>query len=293
MSFWAENVLKAELPNIIGKSYDPDKIDGLAYKLSLGNEIFVSSSLDDSDKEYIVKVLDPGEVIKIPPGQFAFILTEERITMPSNAYGLISLRTYYKFLGLINVSGFHVNPNFFGKLIFSVYNAGPATIKIKRGDPMFLIFFSNIETDIKAEFKGNYNLYTKNETISVELLNSNSGYVHSPASLGSKLDSLDVKFDKWESYGKIAGGAVGTMLVILITVFIFITSDMKKNVEDTVVNRLLMHYQNLDKNPVVGKKESSDKNIVEINTPSVAGDEEFCCPEIEEWRVIKDNVQRY
>jgi hypothetical protein len=37
----------------------------------------------------------------------------------------ISMRTAFKFKGLVNISGFHVDPGYKGKLIFAVFNASP------------------------------------------------------------------------------------------------------------------------------------------------------------------------
>ena len=59
------------------------------------------------------------------PGQFAFLLTDEIVEVPDSAMALISIKAKIKWRGLINVSGFHVDPGFKGRLIFSVYNAGP------------------------------------------------------------------------------------------------------------------------------------------------------------------------
>ena len=51
-------------------------------------------------------------------------MTKESIEVPLDALGLISIRSKYKLKGLINVSGFHVDPGFRGSLVFAVYNAG-------------------------------------------------------------------------------------------------------------------------------------------------------------------------
>ena len=50
----------------------------------------------------------------IPPGQFAFLLTAETVTMPDNAIAFISIKARLKFNGLINISGFHVDPGYRG-----------------------------------------------------------------------------------------------------------------------------------------------------------------------------------
>jgi dUTPase len=79
-----------------------------------------------------VRKLGEGEAFTIPPGQFAFLLTEEVVSVPADALAFISVRARTKFRGLVNVSGFHVDPGYRGQLTFSVFNAGPAPIHLKR-----------------------------------------------------------------------------------------------------------------------------------------------------------------
>jgi hypothetical protein len=57
------------------------------------------------------------------PGQFALVRTLEVVKVPPEMVGLISIRSEYKFQGLVNVSGFHVDPTFSGNLIFAVPSA--------------------------------------------------------------------------------------------------------------------------------------------------------------------------
>jgi dCTP deaminase len=72
-------------------------------------------------------------------------LTEEVVRIPPDVLGFISLRTTWKFRGLINVSGFHVDPGFHGNLIYAVYNAGPAPVHLARGMDLFLIWFAELD----------------------------------------------------------------------------------------------------------------------------------------------------
>ncbi|MEC9068128.1 MAG: hypothetical protein VX569_12705 [Pseudomonadota bacterium] len=58
--------------------------------------------------------------------------------------GFISLKSHSKFRGLINVSGFHVDPGFNGRLIYSVFNAGPSAIPLTRGDKIFLLWVADL-----------------------------------------------------------------------------------------------------------------------------------------------------
>lgn len=59
--------------------------------------------------------------------------------------GFISLRFSIKGTGLINVSGFHVDPGYEGRLIFSVYNAGPTAITMTRGQDLFLLWLADLD----------------------------------------------------------------------------------------------------------------------------------------------------
>ena len=108
-----------------------------------------------------------------------------RATRASNM-AFISMKAKLKFRGLINVSGFHVDPGFSGRLIFSVFNAGPKPLHVKRGDELFLIWFADLDRVTKKK-KSNVPL----DNISSELINGISGEIQSAHSLSEKLESID------------------------------------------------------------------------------------------------------
>jgi dCTP deaminase len=59
--------------------------------------------------------------------------------------GFISIKATYKLKGLVNVSGFHVDPGWSGPLIFAVFNAGPAPVHLQRGLPLFLLWIADLD----------------------------------------------------------------------------------------------------------------------------------------------------
>jgi dCTP deaminase len=128
-----------------------DQIDCNGYTLRMG-EIYYRTGEHEAGYEQKKTSLTSGESFLIPAGQFAFLLTKETVRIPADAMAFISMRTGIKFQGLINVSGFHVDPGYQGKLIYAVYNASPSAIQICEGDPIFKIWFSDLDAESKTPY---------------------------------------------------------------------------------------------------------------------------------------------
>ena len=86
--------------------------------------------------------------LTIAPGQFALLTTAEFLQMPKDLLGFISLRNTYKMQGLVNISGFHVDPTHHGILVFAVNNIGPSDIRLRFEEDTFTIFFAKVEGDV-------------------------------------------------------------------------------------------------------------------------------------------------
>ena len=192
MSFWSGEKLKERLPGLItdkdGKpAFDPDQIDCAAYRLRIGDEVYISPTDKSGDGETrTIQQLDRGESFVIPPGQFGFLITREVIDIPTNAMGLISMRASIKWGGLVNVSGFHVDPGFKGQLTYAVFNAGPSPIHLREGDDWFLIWFVDLDRETKFG-KGNASHFG----IRTSLVNRISGEVQSLAALSDRVDKIE------------------------------------------------------------------------------------------------------
>ncbi|RYD57613.1 MAG: hypothetical protein EOP56_07490 [Sphingobacteriales bacterium] len=120
---------------------DTKRVKGGAYELSLGNEAFTTDS-KDKRKE----IFSNNGLVTINPGQFALLLTYEEVDIPLSKIAFISIKAGVKLRGLVNVSGFHVDPGFKGNLVFSVYNAGTSPISLEVcGEPYFLIWFAELQ----------------------------------------------------------------------------------------------------------------------------------------------------
>lgn len=146
MSFWSGETLRAKLPDLISP-FSSSRIDCSSYTLAVGDEIYVSPSNAKERRKAKIEKLKPGEDRVIPPGQFAFLITAETIKVPRDAMALISIKAKIKWRGLVNVSGFHADPGYEGRLIFAVFNAGPSTIHLKCGDECFLVWFASLDRE--------------------------------------------------------------------------------------------------------------------------------------------------
>lgn len=184
MAFWSTETIRARLPaEGLVKSYDEGRVKHAAYELSLGSEAYVTSNPSGEKTP-----LERGEALCILPGQFALVLTEEQITVPDDSIAFISIKAGIKFRGLVNVSGFHVDPGFSGHLKFAVYNAGPQEIVLLRGDPVFLIWFSFLDRTTEDTYNGNHagaNLISAKDMMGIQ------GTLASPATLNKRLEQLE------------------------------------------------------------------------------------------------------
>jgi len=217
--FWSGETLFERLPSLI-KPFSKDLIDCAAYTLKIGHEVYVSPTDQSSDpRTATVRQLTDGEGFTIPPGQLAFLLTEEIVTIPPDALAFISMKGKIKFRGLVNVSGFHVDPGFKGRLIFSVFNAGPITIHLRQGQPTFLIWFASLDRTSASIKNG-----PVQERIDPEFLSNVSGELQSFASLLSKIKDVEKSqgerihsIEREQTYYRVIG-AIALALVIALSV---------------------------------------------------------------------------
>ncbi|MGC8494315.1 MAG: dCTP deaminase domain-containing protein [Syntrophobacteraceae bacterium] len=130
-----------------------------------------------------------------PPGQFALLLSAEKIKIPSDTIGFISIKEGIKFRGMVNISGFHVAPGFSGRLKFSVYNAGSRPIVLEPGAPTFLLWFASLDRETEDVYKGSHQEQVEITAADVMSL---QGDVPSPTALDSRLKEVEA----WVSNAK-------------------------------------------------------------------------------------------
>lgn len=216
--FWSGETLSERLKTLI----DPfvgARVDSAAYTLAIGPEVYVSPNEQTADPTTVtIRKLCDGEAFTIPPGQFAFMLTEEVVSVPADALAFISIRAKTKFRGLVNVSGFHVDPGYCGQLTFAVFNAGPLPIHLKRGQPIFLIWYASLDCETAFKKDG-----TIHRGIDPELVTAVAGELQSFGSLSKKIADVHRECgDRIHSVEKelVYYRFIGTVVVALVVALI-------------------------------------------------------------------------
>jgi dCTP deaminase len=196
VSFLSGEALLAAIPKYdMIRPFYPSQIDCASYTLKMGREAYITPDYQVQDlSRHRIEVLTAHEHFIIPAGQFAFLLTEEIINIPDHIVGFISLKTGVKFRGLINVSGFHVDPGFQGHLLYAVYNAGPSQIHLARGMDIFLIWFAMLDRHSES-IRRNLSPI-ENQHINPSLIENIPGEIFSLQSLSRKIDDLSREIDR-------------------------------------------------------------------------------------------------
>ncbi|MCL5046647.1 MAG: hypothetical protein M1598_07660 [Actinobacteria bacterium] len=140
-----EELIK-RLPEVIPEAVIDKSKNIWEYDLRLGPEVYLSGQ-----QSYISIKPPNNPIVTIRPGEFALLTTYEMVKMPPDIMGFISVRFRYKRKGLINISGFHVDPCYRGTILFSVYNAGPTDIVLRYKEAVFMIFFQQLSHPVESQ----------------------------------------------------------------------------------------------------------------------------------------------
>lgn len=202
MGFWTTQRIRdafgSAAPPIVNARLD--RMNNACYEMALGTEAFVTGDTG-TKRRYAV-----GDQLRIPPGQFAILITEEEVSLPSDMLGFISIKASKKMNGLVNVSGFHVDPGFKGRLKFSVYNAGPEAIVLEIGQRLFPIWLYQLSEQDDNPYSG---VHQGQASISADDVNRLQGDLASPAALKQQFDDLKASVSNWKA------ATVGALLTAL------------------------------------------------------------------------------
>lgn len=175
---------------------------GANYDLRLGEDVYVTT-------ERVPRKLtrpNANDSIAIEPGEFGVLMTHEYIYVPHDLMGFISVRLTYKQKGVVNISGFHVDPGFYGRLMFAVYNAGPSDVVLRYKKPVFMIMFNKLTNPVPKIIESKWHGM---KDIPIEALAGLRGTSVSVRNLHERMNRLEMLFPV------VITGIVGLVVAVL------------------------------------------------------------------------------
>lgn len=125
------------------------KVEPASVDLTLGHEAFLG-------KEDEKRHLDEGDVLSLPAGATAIVLTQERIELGDTIAGNIGLRSHFTRKGIDLLSGPQIDPGFAGPLHLVLINLSPSQQVIEFGERFVTIEFRRLSDPVADTYSGRY-----------------------------------------------------------------------------------------------------------------------------------------
>lgn len=127
--------------------FDPDKCEPASYDLLLGKVLKAGFGTLN---------LRPGEDVTLLGGEWASIMSQEKLKLPTDLCGTYGLRSAVTRRGLIHFGGPQIDPGYEGRLFVSIYNPTLEPIVLRFGDPLFTIIFHKLLTPPETGYEGRF-----------------------------------------------------------------------------------------------------------------------------------------
>ncbi|MDR1839291.1 MAG: hypothetical protein LBQ93_06910 [Treponema sp.] len=118
----------------------PESCEGIKYDFTLSNIVLTVDSKGPIDIE------QSKENIMIKPGEIAFVMTKEALSLPNDIYCQLSTKRKLSLDGIVTLGGLIIDPNYKGKLFFGLYNISSRDYLLRPGKKLIAGVF----------YKGNY-----------------------------------------------------------------------------------------------------------------------------------------
>ena len=119
------------------------------YDLRVGEEGFTVSA------GMVINIKNEGK-LKIDPGDFALVMTHEKLRLPANMLGRFGLRSAYARRGLLATAGPQIDPGFEGKLVIGIVNFSSQSIILPYLMPFCSLELHRLRRQARVPYKGPY-----------------------------------------------------------------------------------------------------------------------------------------
>lgn len=120
--------------------YDESCVQGASYDLRVGSTVIVAHPKEAGGvKAYSLDAI-PDSTIDIPPGNVAIVRSLEKLSLPNDIKGRLSLRSFHatRYLGF---HGGMIDPGYNGYLFFPIWNNSASPVKLEYGDSLITAEF--------------------------------------------------------------------------------------------------------------------------------------------------------
>ena len=138
-----------ETRNIIINDFEERQIQPATYDLRIGGQ-----GVTTSGKE-LVDIKKKG-YLTLEPGDFAVIITLEKIEIGPQYAARFGLRSYFARKGIIATTGPQIDPGFRGRLIVGLTNLTPNPVAFSYKDDFLTVEFHKLEEPSESPYGGGY-----------------------------------------------------------------------------------------------------------------------------------------
>jgi dCTP deaminase len=164
-----------------------------SYDLRVGNKALKGIS----ERDKLIIDLSEDHILEIGTGEFAEVITLERIELSNKLSGRIGIRSYFIRKGLIPFAGPQIDPGWKGNLIISLFNTGPRSIVLRYGEPFCTIEFSRLESEAEKGYMGEYQNQSDFPTENIEFMLGAKGVTLYEVVQTMRTLTRDVSWMKW------------------------------------------------------------------------------------------------
>lgn len=207
---------------------DDTQIEPASVDLTLGPEAFRAS---DTDKIH----LKEGDILPLPPGEMALVLTREVVELSPRIAANIGLRSHFTRKGIDLLAGPQIDPGFEGPLHIILINLSPSELLIEYGEPFLTIEFRRLGEAAAERYDGQYQASTSITADEIRDLKKGEGIALSEAvkamqtiakDVGALQESVSELTTNVNRYMAIFVGAIVTLVAAVISALFLILRNM-------------------------------------------------------------------
>lgn len=201
--------------------FTADNVQPASIDLTLGAEAFIASHDDKT-------LLNEGDVLVLPPGEMALVLTRERLSLGIDYAATIGLRSHFARKGIDLLAGPQVDPGFQGPLHIVLINLSPSQQVIAHGEPFLTLEIHRLSEPASRRYTGEYQAQTSITASEIRDLKKGEGIalsevVKAMRNIAKDVDSLDKSVARLEqSVSQLTRNVDWYMRIFTVTIVILV-----------------------------------------------------------------------